>query len=331
MKDSPRPAIFWVAMPPILTYGENTYQWLGLKMRTIDDAAKLLGRWDSPQGRARYMDAYARAFASLPQPAETLDIRTDFGSVRCYRFAGAGSGPHPLLLLPGKSSGTPIWADNMPSLLELGDVYAVDLLGEPGMSVQDRPITDAADQATWLAQTMQALPEEAFHLAGISFGGWSAANLVLHDAGKVATLTLIDAALTLANLPVRMIMHSLPATVRWFPKSWRDGFNSYMAGGAPVADLPVAEMIEAGMKHFILRLPQLKLIPEAELRRITVPTLVIIGGDSAIHDARQAAATARRSFPNAIVHVYEGASHAVNGEQPERIANDIAALIGANR
>lgn len=299
-------------------------------MGAVVDASKRVGHWDGPQGRTRYLDAYCRAFAEFPEPDESLDVRTHFGSVRCYRFSGTGPSEHPLLLLPGKSSGTPIWAGNMPSLLKLGDVYAVDLLGEPGMSVQERPITCAADQAAWLAEVMRELPAEAFHLAGISFGGWSAANLVLHDASKVATLTLIDAALTLANLPLRMIMHSLPATVRWFPKSWRDRFNSYMAGGAAVENLPVAEMIEAGMKHFVLRLPQPALIPQSELQRITVPTLVIIGGRSAIHDADKAAATARRCIANATVHVYEGASHAVNGEQPERIAKDIARLIDAS-
>lgn len=291
---------------------------------------KGVGHWDGPRGRARYMDAYWRTFAALPEPIETLDVRTDFGTVRCYRFAGSGTSEHPLLLLPGKSSGSPMWADNMPSLLKIGDVYTLDLLGEPGLSVQDRQITSAADQAAWLAQVLNVLPEDSFHVLGISFGGWSAANLVLHDDGKVATLTLIDAALTLARFPVRMVMHSLPATVRWFPRSWRERFNSYMAGGASVEGLPVAEMIEAGMKHFIIRLPQLKMIREEELRRIRVPTLTIIGGSSAIHNAQAAAAAARRNIANVTVRVYEGASHAVAGEQPERIARDVAELIDSS-
>lgn len=299
-------------------------------MKESDVAAGEVGHWDGPEGRARYADAYRRALAACPEPAESLDVPTDFGAVRCYRFAGTGAGGHPLLLLPGKSSGAPVWASNLPSLLELGDVYALDLLGEPGMSVQERPIASEADQAAWLAQAMRELPAEAFHLLGLSFGGWSAVNLVLHDARKVSTLILIDPVLTFASLPIGMIMRSLSAAIPWLPKSWRDRFNSYMAGGAPVEDLPVAEMIEAGMRHFVSRLPQPRLIPEARLRDIAVPTLAIIAGRSVIHDPEKAAAAARENMPNAAVHVYEGASHAVSTEQPERVARDIAHLISAN-
>lgn len=63
-------------------------------------------------------------------------VGTDFGIVRVYRFDGRG-GSAPTVLLPGRASATPAWADNMPSLLEIGDVYTIDLLGEPGMSVQE--------------------------------------------------------------------------------------------------------------------------------------------------------------------------------------------------
>ena len=76
-----------------------------------------VGHWDSAAGQDRYQAAYARAFAELPAPAETLDVRTDYGVVRIYRFAGSGASPIPLVLLPGRASGTPVWADNLPSLL----------------------------------------------------------------------------------------------------------------------------------------------------------------------------------------------------------------------
>ena len=100
-----------------------------------------VGHWNSAASEDRFLAAYDRAFEDLPDPAETLDIRTDYGVVRVYRFAGTGTSTHPLLLLPGRSSATPVWAANLPGLLTIGDVYTVDLLGEPGRSIQERPIT----------------------------------------------------------------------------------------------------------------------------------------------------------------------------------------------
>ncbi|MFC9029973.1 alpha/beta fold hydrolase [Streptomyces arboris] len=237
----------------------------------------------------------------------------------------------PLVLLPGRASASPVWADNLPSLLAIGDVYTVDLLGEPGMSIQDRPITGDDDQAAWLHQVLEALPEESFHLVGLSIGGWTAANLALHQSGRIETLTLIDPVYVFDDMPWRTIARSLPASLSWLPKSWRDSFNSYTAGGAPVEDVPVAHMIEAGMKHYSLKLPQPVRISEDRLATLDMPVLAILAGRSVMHDAQTAARTAERALPVGAVHTYEDASHAISGEYPERIAKDIAAFTAAHR
>ncbi len=287
-----------------------------------------VGHWDSAAGQDRFLDAYTRAFADMPEPTETVDVRTDFGVVRVYRFAGSGDAELPMVLLPGRASASPVWADNLPSLLRIGDVYTIDLLGEPGLSIQDRPITDDADQAAWLDQTLEALPEASFHVVGLSIGGWTAANLALHDSGSVASLTLIEPVYTFADMPFGTIVRSLPASLPWLPKSWRDSFTSYTAGGAPVEEVPVADMIEAGMKHYSLKLPQPARISEDRLRTLDVPVLAIIAGKSVMHDAESAVATAERCLPRGTVRLYPEASHAINGEYPEEIAADIAAFIG---
>ncbi|SIM47140.1 alpha/beta fold hydrolase [Micromonospora cremea] len=286
-----------------------------------------VGYWDSAEGQDRFRAAYAEAFADMPSPAESIDVRTDFGIVRVYRFAGTGHTSAPLVLLPGRASASPMWADNLPSLLKIADVYTIDLLGEPGMSIQERPITSDEEQAVWLHQTLAALPEKEYHLVGVSIGGWTAVNLALHDPTGIATLTLVDPVYVFADMPLGTILRSLPASLPWLPKSWRDSFNSYTAGGAPVEDVPVADMIEAGMQHYTLRLPQPTRITEKQLGALNLPVLAIIASDSVMHDAQAATQTARRALPQGTVHHYPGASHAVNGERPEQIATDIANLV----
>ena len=137
----------------------------------------------------------------MPEPAETIDVCIDYGIVRVYRFDELGAAGAPLVLLPGRASGVPVWADYLPSLLQISDVYAVGLLGEPGVSIQSRPIASDADQAAWLNQPLEALPEDTFHVVGLSIGGWTAANLVLHQPEHVATLTRIDPVLVFADTP----------------------------------------------------------------------------------------------------------------------------------
>jgi pimeloyl-ACP methyl ester carboxylesterase len=284
-----------------------------------------VGHFDSVGDKARYLGAYHEAMREMPEPERVLDVRTGYGIVRVYRYAGPeGAGERePFLLLPGTRSGAPVFADNMPGLLAQRAVYALDLLGEPGMSVQDRPIETHADQARWLHEVLLALPEPGFHLLGLSIGGWTAANLAIHEPEKVASLILVEPVQTFAGLSTELLVRSLSASVSWFPKSWRDNFNSWSAGGAPVEDVPVARMIEAGMSSYTMKLPTPNLIGPERLRALEMPVLAIIAGDSPMHDSGAAARTARENLRHGTVKVYPGASHAINGEQPERIAADI--------
>ncbi len=288
-----------------------------------------VGHWNGAEGHADFMAAYDRAMADMPRAAETIDVRTGFGFVRAYRYEGSSDRAEPLVLLPGRASASPVWADNLPRLLEIGDVYTIDLLGEPGKSVQEAPITSDADQAAWLDQVLAHLPEKSFHVVGLSIGGWTAANLAVHRPRHVATLTLIDPVYTFSNIPIGTAVRAIPASVPWLPKSWRDSFNSYTAGGAPVEDVPVADMIESGMKNYTLHLPQPSLIDEKALGRLTMPVLAILAGESVMHDVEASPEVAERALRNGTVKLYPNASHAINGEHPNEIAADIAAFLDA--
>src|SRR5690606_11115606 len=51
-----------------------------------------VGHWDSAEGQSRFMAAYQAALEEMPEVAETIDVRTDFGVVRVYRFDGQVEG-----------------------------------------------------------------------------------------------------------------------------------------------------------------------------------------------------------------------------------------------
>ena len=312
-----------------------------------------VGHWDSAEGLDRYLAAYDEAFAELPPPDATLDVRTEYGTVRVYRFAATNEqsaesvqsaestapadsaelsdaqqpAADPLVLVPGRSSGVPVWADNLPSLRTIADVYALDLLGEPGRSVQERPLDSDADQAAWLDETLAQLPEERFHLVGLSIGGWSAVNLAVHSTAHVSALTVLDPPFVFDDIPIGTVLRTIPVSVPWAPRAWRDEFSSYTAGGAPVEDVPVARMIEAGMQHYRLRVPAPTRITEDQLESLDVPVLALLAGQSVMNDPDAAATTATRVLGHESVRVYPDASHALNGEYPQEIADDISEFI----
>lgn len=286
-----------------------------------------VGHFTSAQARDKFAATYDRAMEELPEPNATLDVRTSFGVVRVYRFDGANPDSAPLVLLPGRASASPVWADNLPSLLKLRTVYTIDLLGEPGASIQDRPIETDTDQAQWLHEVLAHLPEEEVHLLGVSIGGWTTMNLAVRQPEKIASVTLLDPVFTFADMSWAAIIRSIPASVRWFPKSARDSFNSWTAGGAPVEDVPVADMIEAGMQSYALKLPTPTRLSEADIAGLDMPVLAIMAGRSVMHDSAQAAQFAKTTLPGGRVLIYDEASHAINGEYPDEIAAELAAFL----
>ncbi len=287
-----------------------------------------VGHFTSAAAQNRFQAAYDVAMLALPPPDRIHDLRTTYGTVRLYRFDSTTAWQVPLVLLPGRASASPVWADNLPSLLRHGPVYTVDLLGEPGMSVQSRPMSSAEDQARWLREVLAQLAEPEVDLLGVSIGGWSAMNLVVHRHAKVRSIILLDPVLVFAPLSTAAILHSIPVGVRWLPKKLRDRFTSWTAGGAPVEDVPIARMIEGGMQSYVLKLPAPRRITRRQIAGVELPVLVVVAGRSGMHDPHAVVSTARSALRFGEVIVYADASHAINGEYPDRIAHDVARFRG---
>jgi pimeloyl-ACP methyl ester carboxylesterase len=267
-------------------------------------------------GRARFLAAYEEAMAELPAPRATEDVPTSFGTVRAYRFGEPG--PAPLVLLPGTRSSTPLWGDNLPSLLRLRPVVTLDALGEPGLSEQSRPITGADDQAAWLAEALAGLGLPAAHLLGASYGGWHAVNLAIRRPERVASLAVLDPANTFGRIGPKALLFSLGA-LPGAPAAIRRRALRWLSGGAEADEHAVGRLIAVGMRDFRGAVPVPAYPTDAQLRAIAAPCLVVIAGRSIIHNPARAAARARL-VPGARVELWPDASHALTGEFPERIA-----------
>ncbi|ROR72378.1 alpha/beta fold hydrolase [Bogoriella caseilytica] len=288
-----------------------------------------VGHFRSAAGQTEYLAAYERAIAEGPEVSERLSFETEYGVVRVLRYDATDPGraeADPLVLLPGTQSGAPMWADNIHSLQATQPVYVLDLLGQPGRSIQSRPIERHEDDARWLAQVLEQLPGDPV-VMGHSLGGWIAANLAVHQPEAVSRVIVVDPVMTFGDLSLGAVARSLPASVSWFPQSWREDFASWTANDAPVEDEPIAEMIEAGMQHFALGSPAPTRFDDEQLQEIDIPMLVIMAGQSRMHDSAEAAANAERLLTHGTVVTYDGASHAITGEEPASIAEEVAAFM----
>ncbi|WP_432931121.1 alpha/beta fold hydrolase [Microbispora sp. CA-135349] len=288
-----------------------------------------LGHFRDAPAYSRYRRIYDQAMAGLPAPDAIQDVPTGFGTVRVHRFGPDGAdAATPLLLLPGRTASTPMWAPNLTGLRAPGRVvYAIDLLGEPGLSVQSRPFASAADHGVWLSELLTGLGLDRTHLLGVSIGGWTAFRLAVHAPEKVASLSLLDPASLFGRITWKAVAVSLGA-LGPLPEPWRRRLLSWISGGADTSgDDPVAALISAGMRDFTAFLPPPTYPSDEEVAAVGIPTLAVIAGRSIIHDPGRAAERARRLLSRGTVELWPDASHALNGEFPERVAARVLAFI----
>jgi pimeloyl-ACP methyl ester carboxylesterase len=184
-----------------------------------------------------------------------------------------------------------MWRTNIATLVAHRPVFSLDLLGDAGLSVQSRPIAGAADQARWLDEVIAGLGLQRVHLLGVSMGGWLATNGALRRPNRIASIMLLDPAMTFGRIPAKAVIASIALVVPGFPARARRRVMSWLGGGAAVDEtLPEAVLLDAASRGFVLRLPAPRLFGDSEMRSLTVPALAIIAGRSVIHHPGRAAA-----------------------------------------
>ncbi|GLO68073.1 alpha/beta fold hydrolase [Oceanobacillus kimchii] len=296
---------------------------IGLLFRDDDK----LGGFITDEGEREFTQAYDTAMKDLPNPTKEFWVETEFGKVKVYKFSEEGTESKiPLLLLPGKSAPTPMWEPNLKDLMEDRPIYTIDLLGEPGLSVQTKSIVTANDQAVCLNNVIEHLPEETIHLAGLSFGGWNAVNVTLYESTKIASLSLIDPVYVFGPIPLKMILASIPASIPAVPQSIREKMLSYIAGGAETdGSEPISKLIETSMRTYKSKLPLPEKITEEQLKELKMPVLGILAEDSTMHHSQESMDVGLENLKHPLSHMvmFSNASHAINGEYPEKLAKNI--------
>lgn len=284
-----------------------------------------VGHFTSEKGKEDFQIAYDESMALLPKPNDTKNIKTKYGTIRAYYFTKEeNKHKEPILLLPGRGASTPMWVPNLEGLREKRPVYTIDLLGEPGMSVQTKVIENQKQQAEWLNEVIEGLGLERVHIVGVSIGGWTTMNLARYNPEHIATASLLDPVFVFAQISIKMILASIPASVPIVPKFLREKMLSYVAGGAESSDdEPIAKLIESGMRNYKLKTPAPDLFSKEDLKNIDIPVLALIAEKSTMHNSVKAVETGKKYVKDIDIVNWKNASHAINGE----FSNEVNARI----
>jgi pimeloyl-ACP methyl ester carboxylesterase len=274
--------------------------------------------YKTPDGEQMVQAMYDRLLAQWPVPYTTARIATRHGetfTIACGPTApraGDGELP-PVLLLHGAASNALAWMGDVAALSRRQRVYVLDLPGEPGRSSPNRPPWTGPAYVEWLDDVLAGLGIAEASLVGISQGGWVALKYATAQPLRVPRLVLLaPAGVTTARLSFLLRALAL------MPLGSRGGaaINRIVMGGAPL-DAQAVEYMNLIMAHFKSRVGALPNFDDAELARLTMPTLLIAGEQDAIYPSAQTAARLQRVAPHLTVHLLPDAGHVLHGRGEE--------------
>jgi pimeloyl-ACP methyl ester carboxylesterase len=282
-----------------------------------------IGGFTNELAASQYRGIYARVRAQWPDAAEDRYVPTRFGGTHVIKY-GAGS---PVVLVPGSGATAANWSPNAAALGERHTVIAVDTLGYPGLSDQTDPFTGPADLGVWLADLLDGLQLDTAHVGGLSYGAWACMQLAWHAPERVESMILLEPG---GNSLGRPPLRSLPAVVRLLAS--RDEaayarFGLIVEGGWP-NDRDRQLLVNFGMANYLSGVPMIKYASDDQVRRLTRPTLLLLGGASIVHNPRRVLARARALMPDVCAEIIDGAPHPLAETHAKIVNRRMLAFLG---
>ncbi|MGW0533396.1 bifunctional 3-oxoadipate enol-lactonase/4-carboxymuconolactone decarboxylase PcaDC [Streptomyces sp. NPDC003032] len=239
-----------------------------------------------------------------------------------YRFDGPEDAP---VLILGASLGTTwhMWDRQIPELIRHWRVFRFDMPGHGGAPAH--PCGSVGELAGRLLATLDELGVRRFGYAGCAFGGAIGAELALRHPGRVASLALIAASPRFGTADefrqrgVIVRSNGLDPMARSAPDRW---FTPGFAAAQPaITDWAVQMVRTTDPGCYIAACEALAAFDvRADLGRIGVPTLVLVGSEDQVTGQAEAR-TLVAGIPDARLAVVPGASHLAPVEQPAAVTD----------
>ncbi len=233
---------------------------------------------DEEEFRRRYQEILRR----WPIANEHLRIPTSQGETF---VVASGNGP-PLILLHGALSNSAAWIGEVATWANDFRVYAVDVIGEPGLSAPSRPPLAGEAHANWLDDVLRGLGIERAAFVGVSLGGWLALDFAIRRSARVRSLALLCPGGVGRQRP-GLLFKVLPLLLLGLTRQAQE----YALGCKLDVPAEFAAFLDFIQRRFRARYQKLPVFSDADLQKLTMPLLAIVGGRDVMLDS---AATKRR-------------------------------------
>lgn len=146
--------------------------------------------YKSAAGEREVQQRYRDLLDQWPVPCELIKVPTREGET--FVVACGPPDAPPVLAMQGAGANSAMWLPQIDAWSDHLRFYAVDVIGEPGLSAPSRPPFDSEAYALWLDDVMRGLDLTRVSLVGVSLGGWLALDYAMRRPEQVMRLALLS-------------------------------------------------------------------------------------------------------------------------------------------
>jgi pimeloyl-ACP methyl ester carboxylesterase len=266
----------------------------------------------SPEIEAQFNDAYEAALKQWPVPYEERDIPTRFGET--HVIVSGSKNTAPLVLFHPAGCGAPIWCRNVGPFSQRYRTYAVDVMGEVNKSIPTRRINSRQELANWIDDLFDSLEIRSAYIVGNSFGGFLTLNAALLLPTRVKKAVLISPAATFTQMWLWW-WYFFPAYGTGSKRLLRRAYD-WIWQGFP-ADEHISQLRHIASLHGIPNHIPPSVFTDAELRKIIIPILLLIGDKEVIYNPESVIRRAARLVTDLKAEIVPNANHNAQYTAPD--------------
>lgn len=255
------------------------------------------------EGKNDVIKFYDKFLQKLALSYEKFYVDTKYG--KTFIIASGEKSNPPLILLHGSGMNSVMWLRDIKEYSKTYRVYAIDMLGEPGKSDENRPSLSGSSYAEWLKEVFENLSVERANIIGISLGAWLAIKFSVSYPEMASKLVLLCPS-GVGPQKKSFIFKAIAYGI--LGEKGIDKLYYKVNGNQPIPEEMLKYQKRIG-KSFNYRKETIPIFSDNELKLLTMPTVLFVGAkDIMLHSDK----TARRLgnlLPHAQINISPKAGH----------------------